>query len=127
MLSFCHLLNDLMQSMIPAIYPMLKRNLDLSFTQIGLITLAFQLSASMLQPAVGLLTDRRPLPYSLIGGMFSTLIGLLMLSQSGTYIEVLPACVLIGVGSAIQTLSQLASSEMLHLIGRYRLHDRQFK
>ena len=101
MLSFCHLLNDLMQSMIPAIYPMLKRNLDLSFTQIGLITLAFQLSASMLQPAVGLLTDRRPLPYSLIGGMFSTLIGLLMLSQSGTYIEVLPACVLIGVGSAI--------------------------
>ena len=87
--------------MIPAIYPMLKRNLDLSFTQIGLITLAFQLSASMLQPAVGLLTDRRPLPYSLIGGMFSTLIGLLMLSQSGTYIEVLPACVLIGVGSAI--------------------------
>jgi len=101
MLSFCHLLNDLMQSMIPAIYPMLKRNLDLSFTQIGLITLAFQLSASMLQPAVGLFTDRRPLPYSLIGGMFSTLIGLLMLSQSETYIEVLPACVLIGVGSAI--------------------------
>ena len=101
MLSFCHLLNDLMQSMIPAIYPMLKRNLDLSFTQIGLITLAFQLSASMLQPAVGLFTDRRPLPYSLIGGMFSTLIGLLMLSQSGTYSEVLLACVLIGVGSAI--------------------------
>ena len=87
--------------MIPAIYPMLKRNLDLSFTQIGLITLAFQLSASMLQPAVGLFTDRRPLPYSLIGGMFSTLIGLLMLSQSGTYSEVLLACVLIGVGSAI--------------------------
>src|ERR1700704_4429840 len=68
-LSFCHLLNDMMQSLVPAIYPVLKESYALSFGQIGLITLAFQFTASMLQPVVGLYTDRHPMPYSLTVGM----------------------------------------------------------
>ncbi|HTM62332.1 MAG TPA: MFS transporter, partial [Burkholderiales bacterium] len=79
-LGFCHLLNDLMQSLISALYPMLKEQLHLDFTQIGMITLAFQLTASMLQPTVGILTDRKPRPYSLAVGMGSTLLGLVLLS-----------------------------------------------
>src|SRR5262245_22813179 len=79
-LGFCHMLNDLMQSLIPAMYPMLKAELMLDFTQIGLITLAFQFTASLLQPAVGVLTDRKPRPYSLAIGMGSTLMGLILLS-----------------------------------------------
>ena len=75
-LSFCHLLNDLIQSLIPALYPLLKAEFDLDFVQIGLITLAFQLTASLLQPTVGFYTDKRPQPYSLALGMGSTLIGL---------------------------------------------------
>jgi MFS family permease len=78
-ISFCHLLNDMMQAVIPAIYPTLKAEFDLSFAQIGLITLAFQCTASLLQPAVGFFADIKPMPYSLAGGMVATLIGLLLL------------------------------------------------
>lgn len=100
-LSFCHLLNDLVQSLIPALYPLLKAEFNLDFTQIGLITLAFQLTASLLQPTVGFYTDKRPQPYSLALGMGSTLIGLLLLSVANSYTVVLIAAALIGTGSAI--------------------------
>src|ERR1700730_16745625 len=80
-LSFCHLLNDMMQSLVPALYPILKDSYGLSFGQVGLITLAFQCTASMLQPVVGFYTDKNPQPYSLMVGMGFTLVGLLLMSQ----------------------------------------------
>src|SRR3984893_13406997 len=94
-LSFCHLLNDMMQSLVPALYPILKESYALSFGQVGLITLAFQCTASMLQPLVGLYTDRKPQPYSLMVGMGFTLVGLLMMSQANTYPLILLAAALI--------------------------------
>jgi FSR family fosmidomycin resistance protein-like MFS transporter len=100
-LSFCHLLNDMMQSLVPALYPILKDNYALSFGQVGLITLAFQCTASMLQPLVGLYTDRKPQPYSLMVGMGFTLIGLLMMSRADSYPLILIAAALIGMGSSI--------------------------
>jgi FSR family fosmidomycin resistance protein-like MFS transporter len=100
-LSFCHLLNDMIQSLVPALYPILKENYALDFGQIGLITLAFQCTASLLQPLVGAYTDRHPLPYSLTVGMGSTLIGLLVLSQASSYPVILMAAALIGVGSSV--------------------------
>ena len=100
-LSFCHLLNDLMQSLIPALYPMLKQQLHLDFTQIGMITLAFNLTASLLQPAVGVYTDRRQQPYSLALGMGLTLVGLILLAVAGNYTMVVVAAALIGSGSAV--------------------------
>ena len=100
-ISFCHLLNDMMQSLLPAIYPILKSNYDLSFGQIGLLTLAFQLTASMLQPAIGLYTDRNPKPYSLATGMGFTLAGLLFLSMAGSYPMLLLGAALVGSGSAV--------------------------
>jgi FSR family fosmidomycin resistance protein-like MFS transporter len=100
-LSFCHLLNDLMQSLVPALYPILKTSYGLSFSQVGLITLAFQCTASMLQPLVGLYTDRRPQPYSLTAGISLTLIGLLLMSRASTYPAILVAAMLIGMGSSI--------------------------
>jgi FSR family fosmidomycin resistance protein-like MFS transporter len=98
--AFVHLLNDLMQAMLPAIYPMLKSEFGLSFTQVGLITLAFQCTASLLQPCVGLFTDRRPMPLLLPGGMCFTLIGLLMMSQASSFPALLLAAALIGIGSS---------------------------
>ncbi|WP_043829014.1 MFS transporter [Muricoccus aerilatus] len=100
-LSFCHLLNDMIQSLVPALYPILKANYALDFGQIGLITLAFQFTASLLQPLVGLVTDRRPMPYSLPVGMASTLVGLLVLSQASSYPVILMAAALIGIGSSV--------------------------
>src|SRR6266849_697431 len=79
-ISFCHFLNDMVQSLIPAVYPLLKASFHLNFGQIGLITLTNQMTASLLQPVVGLYTDRRPQPYSLTVGMGVTLTGLLVLS-----------------------------------------------
>src|SRR5665647_3460529 len=79
-ISFAHFLNDMLQSLIPAIYPLLKDSFSLNFTQIGLITLTFQMAASLLQPAVGLYTDRHPQPYSLTWGMGCSLLGLIALS-----------------------------------------------
>jgi len=100
-LSFCHLLNDLMQSLVPALYPILKSSYGLSFSQVGLITLAFQCTASMLQPVVGLYTDRHPRPYSLTVGIGLTLVGLLLMSRASAYPAILLAATLIGMGSAI--------------------------
>src|SRR5882672_5207657 len=100
-LSFCHLLNDLMQSLVPALYPILKSSYGLSFSQVGLITLAFHFTASMLQPVVGLYTDRHPQPYSLTVGIGLTLVGLLLVSRAATYPAILIAATLIGMGSAI--------------------------
>src|SRR5690349_3313904 len=79
-ISFCHLLNDMVQSLIPATYPILKESFHLDFGQLGLITLTYQMTASLLQPVVGLYTDHRPKPYSLVAGMGFTLVGLLLLS-----------------------------------------------
>jgi len=100
-LSFCHLLNDMMQSLVPALYPILKDNYALSFSQIGLITLAFQFTASMLQPVVGMYTDRKPQPYSLMVGMGFTLVGLLMMSRAHSYPVILLSAALIGMGSSV--------------------------
>ena len=100
-ISFSHMLNDLIQSLIPAIYPLLKANYGLSFAQIGLLTLTFQITASLLQPVVGSFTDRRPLPFSLPVGMGFTLIGLLLLSQAHSYPMLLLAAALVGMGSSV--------------------------
>ncbi len=99
--SFCHLLNDTMQAVLPAIYPMLKQSFHLSFGQIGLITLALQLTASLLQPLVGIYTDRKPLPFSLAGGMGLTLLGKVLLAVAGNYYMLLAAAMLVGLGSSI--------------------------
>jgi MFS transporter, FSR family, fosmidomycin resistance protein len=100
-ISFSHLLNDTIQSLIPAIYPILKNNYRLSFAQVGLITLTFQMAASLLQPFVGLYTDRKPQPYSLATGMGFTLSGLIVLSMSHHFYLVLVSVALIGIGSSI--------------------------
>ena len=100
-ISLCHLLNDTVQSVLPAIYPMLKASFHLDFGQVGLIALTLQLTASLLQPLVGLHTDRRPRPYSLAIGMGITLIGLLALSLAPTYAAVLLAAGMVGIGSAV--------------------------
>ena len=100
-LSASHLMNDTMQSVIQALYPMFQASYRLSYGQIGLITLAFQLTASILQPLVGTYTDRRPLPYSLAAGMGSTLLGLLLLSRAGSFLGILGAAALVGVGSSV--------------------------
>lgn len=100
-LSVCHLLNDMNQSLVPAIYPILKQSYNLDFGQIGLITLAFQLTASMLQPAVGLVTDRRPQPYSLPIAMACSLVGLVLLAIAHSYAMILGAAALVGVGSSV--------------------------
>ena len=100
-LAACHLLNDMNQSLVPAIYPVLKQSYGLDFGQIGLITLAFQLTASMLQPVVGMVTDRRAQPFSLPIGMGSSLIGLLMLARAHSYGMILFSAALVGMGSAV--------------------------
>jgi MFS transporter, FSR family, fosmidomycin resistance protein len=100
-ISVSHLLNDLIQSLLPAIYPILKSNFHLDFGQIGLLTLTFQLTASLLQPLVGSFTDRRPQPFSLVAGMGFTLIGLLTLSRADSYPILLLAAALVGMGSSV--------------------------
>ena len=100
-LSMCHLLNDMMQSLLPSIYPILKDSYHLNFAQIGYITLAFQLTASLLQPAVGMFTDRRPLPYSAAIGMGLTVIGLALLATAHAYPVILVAAACVGIGSSI--------------------------
>jgi MFS transporter, FSR family, fosmidomycin resistance protein len=99
--SFCHVLNDMMQSLLPSIYPILKSGFHLNFTQIGFITLTFQITASLLQPVIGHYTDRKPMPYSLPIGMVFTLIGLLLLAVAPTFSLLLLAAALIGMGSAV--------------------------
>ena len=125
-LSLSHLLNDLVQSLLPAIYPLLKASFRLDFGQIGLITLVFQLTASVLQPVVGLYTDRRPMPFSLAFGMAASLAGLLLLSVAWTYGLLLLAAGLVGFGSAVfhpesSRMARLASG------GRYGLAQSVFQ
>ncbi|QXL83894.1 MFS transporter [Comamonas sp. NLF-1-9] len=100
-ISFSHMLNDMIQSLILAIYPILKGDFNLSFLQIGLITLTYQLTASMLQPLVGLYTDKHPKPHSLAFGMGSTLCGLLLLSIAPNFAVILLAAALVGTGSSV--------------------------
>lgn len=99
--SVCHCLNDTIQSLLPAIYPILKQSFALDFGEIGLITFVFQATASLLQPFVGLFTDRRPQPFSLPIGMGFTLVGLLFLSVAPSYWMLLIAAALVGMGSSI--------------------------
>jgi FSR family fosmidomycin resistance protein-like MFS transporter len=100
-ISICHLLNDMMQALLPAMYPILKRGFGLDFGQIGLITLTFQLTASLLQPLVGLYTDHHPKPYSLVAGMGFSLVGLLILSVASSYSLLLLSAGMVGLGSAV--------------------------
>lgn len=99
--SFCHLLNDMMQSLLPAIYPSLKSDLSLTFGQIGVVTLAYQLTVSILQPLVGLYADRRPTPLVLPGGTLFSLAGLLVLAGAHTYAMVVAGACLLGIGSSV--------------------------
>lgn len=100
-ISFAHLLNDLLQAVIPAAYPVLKESYGLSFTQIGLITFSYQMAASILQPFVGFYTDRKPKPYSQIIGMLFTLSGIVLLSYAASFPIILVSVVLVGIGSSI--------------------------
>jgi len=100
-ISICHLLNDMMQSLLPAIYPILKGNYGLDFGQIGAITFTWQITASLLQPIVGSFIDRRPKPYSLAVGMSFTLVGLILLGTAGSFGALLLAAALVGTGSAV--------------------------
>jgi FSR family fosmidomycin resistance protein-like MFS transporter len=100
-ISVCHLLNDMMQTLLSAIYPLLQSNYGLSFAQIGIITLTFQGTASVLQPMIGFYIDRNPRPYSLAVGMGLTLSGLVLFSQAGSYPVLLLAAALVGTGSSV--------------------------
>jgi FSR family fosmidomycin resistance protein-like MFS transporter len=125
-IGFCHLCNDMMQSLLPAIYPTLKAQFHLTFAQIGLVTLAFQCTASLFQPVVGYFADLRPMPYSLAAGMVSTLLGLLVLSVAPSYPVLLVAAMMIGLGSAVfhpesSRVARMASG------GRYGLAQAVFQ
>ena len=100
-ISFCHLLNDMIQSLLPAIYPMIKSSYRLSFAQIGLLTFTFQFTASLLQPLLGAMADRTPRPYSLAVGMGFSLLGLLLLAFAASYSLLLVAAALVGTGSSV--------------------------
>lgn len=100
-LSLSHFLNDTMQSLIPSVYPILRDNYSLTFAQIGMITLAFQFTSSLLQPLVGIITDRKAQPFSLAAGMAFTFCGLVLLSQAAQYPIILMAAMLVGFGSAV--------------------------
>jgi FSR family fosmidomycin resistance protein-like MFS transporter len=100
-ISFCHLLNDMMQSLLPAIYPDIKANFGLNFGQIGVVTLVYQMTASVLQPLVGLYADRRPTPLALPGGTLFSLVGLVVLSIAHSYLILLLGAALLGVGSSV--------------------------
>jgi FSR family fosmidomycin resistance protein-like MFS transporter len=100
-ISVAHMMNDMIQSILLAIYPMFKTNFALSFAQVGLLTLTYQVAASLFQPAIGLYTDKRPLPYSLPVGMGFTLSGLLLMSVAPSYSFLLLAAALVGTGSSV--------------------------
>jgi FSR family fosmidomycin resistance protein-like MFS transporter len=100
-ISVCHLLNDMMSSLLPAIYPLLKSSFNLNFAQVGLITLTYQTTASLLQPMIGFYTDKRPRPFSLPVGMGATLIGLILLAAARTFPALLVAAALVGTGSSV--------------------------
>ncbi len=125
-ISLSHFLNDLMQLLLPAIYPLIKTNFALSFTQVGVLTLTFQLTASLLQPVVGVFSDRRPMPYSLAAGMGFTFVGLVLLSQANSYPMLLAAAATVGIGSSVfhpesSRVARMASG------GRYGLAQSVFQ
>lgn len=125
-ISLCHLLNDVMQSLISSIYPLLQAEFALDFWQIGLLTFAFQVTASVLQPAVGMVTDKRPLPQSLSVGMGATLIGLVLLALGTSYGMLFAGAMMIGIGSAVfhpeaSRVARLASG------GRYGMAQSVFQ
>jgi len=125
-IGLCHLLNDMMQSLLPAIYPTLKDQFQLSFAQVGMITLAFQCTASLLQPMVGYFADIKPMPYSLAVGMVSTFLGLLVLAIAPNYAVILIAAMMVGLGSAVfhpeaSRVARMASG------GRYGLAQSVFQ
>src|SRR5436190_10128929 len=125
-IGLCHLLNDMVQALLPAIYPTLKTQFHLNFAQIGLVTLAFQCTASLFQPVVGYFADLRPMPYSLAAGMVSTLLGLLVLAVAPSYPVLLLAAMMIGLGSAVfhpesSRVARMASG------GRYGLAQSVFQ
>jgi len=117
-ISFAHMLNDIIQSLIPASYLLLQQVHQLSYRQIGLITFAFQATASLLQPVVGMYTDRRPKPYSLAGGMAVTLLGLLLFSQAHELWTLMASAAMIGAGSSI---FHPEASRMAHMAAGGRL------
>jgi FSR family fosmidomycin resistance protein-like MFS transporter len=124
--SFCHLLNDVMQSLLAAIYPMLKADYGLDFWQIGVLTMTFQVTASLLQPLIGMVTDKRPMPYSLPVGMGSSMVGLFVLAFASDYVLLILGAAFIGIGSAIfhpesSRVARLASG------GRYGLAQSLFQ
>jgi FSR family fosmidomycin resistance protein-like MFS transporter len=124
--ALAHLINDLIQAVLPSIYPMLKANYGLSFTQVGMITLTFQLTASLLQPWIGYHTDRHPKPWLLPAGMVCTLVGILLLAFVGSFAAILLAAGLVGVGSSTfhpetSRVARLASG------GRYGLAQSTFQ
>ena len=100
-ISLCHALNDMMQSLLPAVYPLLKDSLSLDYSQVGLLVLTNQVTASLLQPVIGYYTDRKPMPYLTVIGMFSTLCGLILLARADRFEMLLPALALVGMGSAV--------------------------
>jgi FSR family fosmidomycin resistance protein-like MFS transporter len=125
-IGLCHLLNDMVQALLPAIYPTLKVQFHLNFAQIGLVTLAFQVTASLLQPLVGYFADLKPMPYSLALGMVATLFGLLVLSVAPNYPMLLVAAMMVGLGSAVfhpeaSRVARMASG------GRYGLAQSVFQ
>ncbi|MBV6287496.1 MFS transporter [Pseudomonas aegrilactucae] len=124
--ALAHLINDLIQAVLPSIYPLLKTNYGLSFTQVGLITLTFQITASLLQPAVGFYTDRKPMPNLLPLGTLCTLVGIVMLAFVGSFPMILLAAALVGIGSSTfhpetSRIARLASG------GRYGLAQSSFQ
>jgi FSR family fosmidomycin resistance protein-like MFS transporter len=124
--SFCHLLNDVMQSLLAAIYPMLKADYGLDFWQIGVLTMTFQVTASLLQPLIGMVTDKKPMPYSLPVGMGSSMVGLFILAFASDYTLLILGAAFIGIGSAIfhpesSRVARLASG------GRYGLAQSLFQ
>jgi FSR family fosmidomycin resistance protein-like MFS transporter len=125
-IGLCHMLNDMVQALLPAIYPTLKVQFHLNFAQIGLVTLAFQATASLLQPLVGYFADLKPMPYSLALGMVATLFGLLVLSVAPSYPVLLVAAMMVGLGSAVfhpeaSRVARMASG------GRYGLAQSVFQ
>ena len=124
--SFCHFINDVMQSLLAALYPMLKDDFHLDFWQIGLLTMAFQVTASLLQPVIGMYADKRPMPYSLAAGMGCSMVGLILLATASTYTMLVAGAICIGFGSAVfhpesSRVARLASG------GRYGLAQSTFQ
>ncbi|GAB5378572.1 MAG: hypothetical protein AcusKO_50340 [Acuticoccus sp.] len=116
-LSLCHLLNDTIQSLLPAIYPVLQENYALSYTKIGILHFAFQLTASLLQPAIGLYTDKRPLFRLSVAGMAASLFGLILLAYAADYALLVVAAMCVGLGSAVFHPDASRASRVPHRAG----------